>query len=97
MNRSSSSSLAHCLPPPLQSGGDLPNGGYAPFNAQVLNEKLFVTYALHEPFKQDVAGAGNGFVDEFSLSEDRLARVASNKPGGSRSRPLTLASLPATC
>jgi uncharacterized protein (TIGR03118 family) len=60
--------------------GDLPNG-YAPFNAQVLDGKLFVTYALQDQFKHDdVAGAGNGFVDEFSLSGKFIARVASNGP-----------------
>jgi len=60
--------------------GNLPNG-YAPFDAQVLGGKLFVTYALQDPFKHDdVAGAGNGFVDEFSLSGKFIARVASNGP-----------------
>jgi uncharacterized protein (TIGR03118 family) len=60
--------------------GALP-AGYAPFNAQVLDGKLFVTYALQDPFKHDdVAGPGNGFVDEFSLSGKLLARVASNGP-----------------
>ena len=60
--------------------GDLPNG-YAPFNAQVLDGKLFVTYALQDQFKHDdMAGAGNGFVDEFSLSGKFIARVASNGP-----------------
>jgi uncharacterized protein (TIGR03118 family) len=60
--------------------GNLP-AGYAPFNAQVLDGKLFVTYALQNQFKHDdVAGAGNGFVDEFSLGGKPLARVASNGP-----------------
>jgi uncharacterized protein (TIGR03118 family) len=60
--------------------GDLPNG-YAPFNVQVLDGKLFVTYALQDQFKHDdVAGAGHGFVDEFSLSGKFIARVASNGP-----------------
>jgi len=40
--------------------GDLPPG-YAPFNAQVLDGHLFVTYALQDQFKHDdVAGPGNG-------------------------------------
>jgi uncharacterized protein (TIGR03118 family) len=43
--------------------------GYAPFNVQVLNGNLYVTYALQDSAKHDdVAGAGNGYVDEFSLS-----------------------------
>ena len=60
--------------------GDLP-AGYAPFNAQVLDGHLFVSYALQDPFKHDdVAGSGNGFVDEFSLTGKLIARVASNGP-----------------
>jgi uncharacterized protein (TIGR03118 family) len=60
--------------------GALP-AGYAPFNAQVLDGHLFVSYALQDPFKHDdVAGPGNGFVDEFSLSGKLIARVASNGP-----------------
>jgi uncharacterized protein (TIGR03118 family) len=60
--------------------GNLP-AGYAPFNVRVLDGKLFVTYALQDPFKHDdVAGAGNGFVDEFSLSGQFIARVASHGP-----------------
>jgi uncharacterized protein (TIGR03118 family) len=60
--------------------GNLP-AGYAPFNAQVLDGHLFVTYALQDTFKHDdVAGPGNGFVDEFSLTGKLIARVASNGP-----------------
>ena len=48
--------------------GSLP-AGYAPFNAQVLDGHLFVTYAQQDEFKHDdVAGQGNGFVDEFNLN-----------------------------
>jgi uncharacterized protein (TIGR03118 family) len=60
--------------------GNLPTG-YAPFNVQVLHGKLFVTYALQNQFKHDdVAGPGNGFVDEFSLSGKFIGRVDSNGP-----------------
>jgi hypothetical protein len=42
--------------------------GYAPFNVQVLNGKVYVTYALQNAAKHDdVAGAGHGFVDVFNL------------------------------
>jgi uncharacterized protein (TIGR03118 family) len=42
--------------------------GYAPFNVQVLNGKVFVTYALQDAAKHDdVAGAHHGFVDVFNL------------------------------
>ena len=55
--------------------------GYAPFNVQVLNNKLFVTFALQDAAKHDdVAGSGNGFVDEFDLQGHLLHRVASGGP-----------------
>lgn len=55
--------------------------GVAPFNVQVLDGNLFVTFAKQEAAKHDdVAGAGNGFVDEFSLSGKLIQRVASNGP-----------------
>jgi uncharacterized protein (TIGR03118 family) len=55
--------------------------GFAPFNVQVLDGKLFVTYALQDDQKHDdVAGAGNGFVDEYDLRGNLLQRVASGGP-----------------
>jgi uncharacterized protein (TIGR03118 family) len=60
--------------------GSLP-AGYAPFNAQVLNGNLFVTYAKQDTFKHDdVAGVGNGFVDEYTMNGQLIDRVASNGP-----------------
>ncbi len=61
--------------------------GYAPFNVQVLDNHLFVTFAVQDQFKHDdVSGAGNGFVDEFDLNGHLLHRVAShgalNSPWG---------------
>jgi uncharacterized protein (TIGR03118 family) len=58
--------------------GTLP-AGYAPFNVQMLNGKLYVTYALQDAAgHDDVAGAGNGFVNAFDLNGNLLTRVASN-------------------
>lgn len=55
--------------------------GFAPFNVQVLDGKLFVTFALQNDDKHDdVAGAGNGFVDEFDLNGNLMQRVASHGP-----------------
>lgn len=55
--------------------------GYAPFNVQVLDNHLFVTFALQDADKEDdVAGSGNGFVDEFDLHGHLLHRVASHGP-----------------
>ena len=55
--------------------------GYAPFNVQVLDGHLFVSFALQDAAKHDdVAGAGNGFVDEFDLEGHLMQRVASRGP-----------------
>jgi uncharacterized protein (TIGR03118 family) len=66
--------------------------GYAPFNVQVLDNHLFVTFALQNDTKHDdVAGAGHGFVDEFDLEGHMLHRVAS---GGALDSPWGLAIAP---
>ncbi|WP_051386615.1 TIGR03118 family protein [Bradyrhizobium sp. ARR65] len=66
--------------------------GYAPFNVQVLDGHLFVTFALQDAAKHDdVAGAGHGFVDEFDLEGHLLHRVAS---GGALNSPWGLAIAP---
>jgi uncharacterized protein (TIGR03118 family) len=66
--------------------------GYAPFNVQVLDDHLFVTFALQDDAKHDdVAGAGHGFVDEFDLEGHLLHRVAS---GGVLDSPWGLAIAP---
>jgi uncharacterized protein (TIGR03118 family) len=42
--------------------------GYAPFNVQLLNGQIYVTYAKQDKTKHDdVAGPGHGFVDVFNL------------------------------
>ena len=72
--------------------------GYAPFNVQVLNGKLFVTFALQNADKHDdVAGAGHGFVDEFNLDGSGMTRIASrgalNSPWGLDIAPASFGSL----
>jgi len=55
--------------------------GFAPFNVQVLDNKLFVTFAEQDDQKHDdMAGPGNGFVDEFDLNGKLMQRVASHGP-----------------
>jgi len=55
--------------------------GFAPFNVQVLDNHLFVTFAKQDSAKHDdVAGPGNGFVDEFDLNGNLQQRVASGGP-----------------
>jgi uncharacterized protein (TIGR03118 family) len=61
--------------------------GFAPFNIQKIGNSLFVTYALQDATKHDdVAGLGNGFVDEFDLNGNLIRRVGTqgtlNSPWG---------------
>src|SRR4051794_7806679 len=61
--------------------------GYAPFNVQVLDGKLYVTFAQQDAARHDdVSGPGHGFVDEFDLNGNMLERIASrgvlNSPWG---------------
>lgn len=75
------------------TGANLPPG-FAPFDVQALNGNLFVTYALVGPNgRDDMAGPGNGFVDEFDANGNFLRRIAS---GGTLNSPWGLAFAPAT-
>lgn len=69
--------------------------GFAPFGAQVLNGNLFVTYAEQNPANKaaQLPAAGAGFVDEFSLSGQLEAQVAS---GGDLNAPWGLAIAPSS-
>jgi uncharacterized protein (TIGR03118 family) len=56
------------LPAGAFADPNLPKG-YAPFNVQILNNKVYVTYAQQDATKHDdVAGPGHGFVDVFNLN-----------------------------
>lgn len=67
--------------------------GYAPFNVQTLNGKLYVAYALQDAAgHDDVPGPGNGFVSVFDLNGNFLTRVAS---GGTLNSPWGLDIAPA--
>jgi len=70
---------------PLKTSGRFvdPNipSGFAPFNIWNINGTLYVTYAKQNATKtEDVAGAGNGFVDTFDLNGNLLTRLISNGP-----------------
>jgi uncharacterized protein (TIGR03118 family) len=72
---------------------NLPSG-FAPFNVQNLNGKLYVTFAkLDAQGKDDAAGAGNGFVSVFDLNGNLERRLVSNGPLNS---PWGLAIAPST-
>jgi uncharacterized protein (TIGR03118 family) len=61
--------------------------GYAPFNVQTLNDKIYVTYALQDSDKHDDSpGSGHGFVSAFDQQGAFLGRIGSmgtlNSPWG---------------
>ena len=67
--------------------------GYAPFNAQTLNGKIFVAYAKVDPKTgRNAAGRGLGFVDEYTVDGKLVTRVASR---GTLNAPWGLAFAPA--
>jgi uncharacterized protein (TIGR03118 family) len=68
--------------------------GFAPFDIQNINGQLFVTYAMQDAAKHDdVAGAGNGFVNVFDLNGNFVRRFASQ---GTLNSPWGLAIAPAS-
>ena len=68
--------------------------GYAPFNVQVIGDTLYVTFALQDSTKHDdVAGAGHGYVDAFSLNGTFEKRIVS--AGGDVNSPWGLDIAPA--
>jgi uncharacterized protein (TIGR03118 family) len=67
--------------------------GYAPFNIQNINGKLYVTYAVQDAAKHDdVSGPGNGIVDVFDLQGNLIQRLISK---GSLNSPWGMAIAPA--
>ena len=59
--------------------------GYAPFGIQALGTSIFVTYAKQDAAKKDdVAGNGFGYVDQYTTDGQFVARVAS---GGRKNAP----------
>ncbi|MCX6624818.1 MAG: TIGR03118 family protein [Acidobacteria bacterium] len=61
--------------------------GFAPFNIQRIGRKLYVTYARQSADKRnDVAGAGNGFVNVFDMNGNLVKRLITdgqlNSPWG---------------
>jgi uncharacterized protein (TIGR03118 family) len=68
--------------------------GYAPFNVQVLNGKLYATFAVQDADKHDdVRGLGHGIVDVFNLDGTLDHRLIT---GGVLDSPWGLAIAPST-
>jgi uncharacterized protein (TIGR03118 family) len=81
--------------PPVPAG--TPAGqNWAPFNVQVLNGQLYVTYALQDAaHHDDVAGSGYGFVDVFTTDGTFVKRVVDVGAGDPLDSPWGLAIAPA--
>jgi uncharacterized protein (TIGR03118 family) len=68
--------------------------GYAPFNVQVIGDRVFVAYAKQDADAEDeVAGQGLGVVDAYDLAGNLLGRVAQH---GQLNAPWGLALAPAS-
>jgi len=71
--------------------------GYAPFNIQNVNGKLYVTYALRGATGDDVAGAGHGYVSVFDPVAHTFSRLVSqgvlDSPWGLAFAPTTFGGL----
>jgi uncharacterized protein (TIGR03118 family) len=67
--------------------------GFAPFNVQNIDGKLFVTYAMQKgpENEDDQAGAGNGYIDVYRTDGSLVRRFASR---GMLNSPWGLAKMP---
>ena len=83
------------MAPLMTSGGfadpNLP-AGFAPFNIQKFGRSLYVTYAMQNDAKHDdVAGAGNGYINVFDMDGNLRKRLvagsALNSPWGMAMAP----------
>src|SRR5205823_1208374 len=67
--------------------------GFAPFNIQNIDDRLFVTYAQRAAGgRDDAAGAGHGFIDVYNTDGSLVKRFASQ---GALNSPWGLAQAPA--
>jgi uncharacterized protein (TIGR03118 family) len=84
--------------PTTVSGGFLDSTiptGFAPFDIQNIDGKLYVTYAMQDASKHDdVGGPGNGFVDIFDADGHLLQRLISGGPLSPLNSPWGLAVAP---
>jgi uncharacterized protein (TIGR03118 family) len=83
---------------PIVNAGAFTNAavpaGFAPFNVQVMNGKVFVVYAKPDAEKHDdVAGPGNGYVSVYDLSGNLLQSLIA---AGNLNSPWGLAIAPST-
>jgi uncharacterized protein (TIGR03118 family) len=79
--------------PALAADCPRPGQCFAPFGIANIGGDLYVSFALQDKaHHDDVAGAGNGFIDVFSTSGTLLRRFAS---GGSLNSPWGMALAPA--
>lgn len=81
---------------PAVPAGTPAGQNWAPFNVQVLDGVVYVTYALQNAAKHDdVAGPGNGFVDAFTTDGVFIKRVVDTGASDPLDSPWGLAIAPA--
>ena len=81
--------------PPVPTGTP-PGQNWAPFNVQLINGQLYVTFALQDAAKHDdVPGVGNGFVDVFTTDGTFVKRLINTGSGDVLNSPWGLAIAPA--
>ena len=68
-------------PQQMPADPNLPKG-FAPFGIQLLNGKIYVTFAAQDPNNpgDDLGGPGRGFVDVFDPATNLLTRLISRGP-----------------
>jgi uncharacterized protein (TIGR03118 family) len=86
-------SAFHPLKTPAEFHDKKIPAGYAPFNIQLLGNRLYVTYGLQNRAKTDVVpGKGRGFVDVYSVNGFLIKHLVSH---GALDEPWGLAMAPA--
>ena len=59
--------------------------GYAPFNVQILDGMVFVTFAKQDEDKEDdVPGPGHGLIDIFDVRHGKLHRLVTGSDAGGK-------------
>ena len=96
---STASSCPWCGPARSSTAG---SSGYAPFNVQALDGRIYVAYAKQDAEKKDeVAGPGKGYVDSYTtdgrLSSRLFFHSQLNAPWGLAIAPHDLVASAARC
>jgi uncharacterized protein (TIGR03118 family) len=76
----------------LQKPGNYQASGFAPYNVEVINAQLYISYAMTNG-QQAVPGVGNGYIDIFDLNGNFVKNLVSQ---GTLNAPWGMAIAPAS-